>query len=194
MAARERSPSSILTPARFRDDSAKGANRLAPRLLLALALEAGEHLRCVLKQYADVKARLERCLREAQLLGAAATAQLDRVYCPNRASRDAAHLLKHATRVLSHPHVGDSLRRLTDVYDEFCQRWIGLEPGEHPGEQHELTVIDEALKAEPLGKLVCRLLLQLPPEPGYPLGRPWRRRSRRYLKERARAQKRKRKA
>ena len=59
-----------ITPARFPKDGDRGANRATPRLLLALVLEAGEHLRCVLGQYHDPAARAERCLREAQLLGA----------------------------------------------------------------------------------------------------------------------------
>ena len=194
---RDTSPSSILTPARFRTDLKDGANRVTPRLLLALILEAGAHLRCVLLQYDDYVARADRCLREGQLLDEAFSRGLDGVYSPARADLDERHLLKHGTRVLSHPRWGKSLRSLTDTFEGLCRRWLDLEPGQHPGPEHSLIRLDESLDENPLGRLLCRLLLQLPPEKSggkqYPFGRPTRRQSvrRREERKRERATKRK---
>ena len=149
---------------------------------LALLYEAHEHLRCILDEYEDLATRYERCQREVWLLSVGVGKALDRTYDPARADWDEAHLLKHATRVLSHPRVGEALRRVTDDYDALCKRWLDLEPGQHPGPTHELNSIDASLHFNPLCKLILRLLLQLPPEPGYPLGRPTRRRSVRWSK------------
>ena len=174
-------------------DGEDARQRGVAQLQLALVLEAGCHLQRVLEQYRGSAARQERCLRETQLLGAAVSTHLDRSYCPTRADKDAAHLLKHLTQVISHPRVCESLRRLTDAHDNLCARWLSLDPGQHPGPDHELIAIDTALKDEPLGKIICRTLLQIPAEAGRLLGRPTRRRSSRWLKEvqRVRSQRRK---
>ena len=55
--------------------------------------------------------------------------------------------------------------------------------GAGAGPEHNQARLDEAFEERPIAKLIARVLLQLPPAEGYPLGRPTRRRSVRFRAE-----------
>jgi len=182
------SPSAIVTPARYptsvpvaagATSSGRGAGggtgvKLTTRLQLALVREADAHLRCVLGRYPNLAERAERCIREAKLLGEHLGRASERAFSATRAQRDPSHLYRRLEEVLAHPQVGEELRSITDIYNGINEGFLNLQPGQVPGHEHQPERLDEGLQAHPVGALVLRRFLQLPPQPGLPFGRPTR--------------------